>query len=81
MAHSMPIYGVRIAPCCRPLEPRWPKLDQLHDQVIDSARIPLQGEAGTVAKVDKVSIHTQSSFNVMRSIVTFGWCIHLLEYL
>merc|ERR1711963_1164078 len=39
------------------------------------------GEAGTVAKdIDKVSIHTQNSFNVMRFIVTAGWCIYPLGY-
>merc|ERR1712213_210659 len=40
------------------------------------------GEAGTVAKdIDKVSIHTQNSFNVMRFIATAGWCIYPLGYL
>jgi len=40
------------------------------------------GEAGAIAKdVDKVSIHTQNSFNVMRFIVTAGWCIYPLGYL
>merc|ERR1711941_195470 len=39
------------------------------------------GEAGTVAKdIDKVSIHTQNSFNVMRFIVAAGWCIYPLGY-
>jgi len=40
------------------------------------------GEAGVVAQtIDKVGTHVQNAFNVMRFIVTAGWCIYPLGYL
>merc|ERR1719230_1819686 len=39
------------------------------------------GEAGNIAeKGDRISEHVKSSFNLMRTIVTAGWCIYPAGY-